>query len=125
MHARCSGTHDPIYGGRGIRVCERWVSFDAFLEDMGRRPSDRHSIERLRVNDGYQPDNCVWATSKVQNRNRRNVPLLTAHGRTQCRSAWAEESGISLATLVNRLRRMSLEEALAIGTGRAPNRVAA
>ena len=60
------------YGERGITVCNRWLeSFENFYEDMGDKPSPNHSIERLDVNKGYSPDNCVWTTTEKQNRNVR------------------------------------------------------
>lgn len=74
MRRRC---HDPKfksypdYGGRGITVCERWLSFANFLADMGRRPSPAHSIERKDNDRGYAPDNCIWATRDAQATNRR------------------------------------------------------
>lgn len=61
-----------LYGGRGIRVCDRWInSFEKFLEDMGKRPSSKHSIDRIEVNGNYEPLNCKWATSEEQSRNKR------------------------------------------------------
>lgn len=58
------------YGGRGIRIAEVWLQFENFLADMGRRPSSTHTLERLDSDGDYTPANCVWATRKVQARNR-------------------------------------------------------
>lgn len=66
-----------LYGGRGITVCERWNIFENFFEDMGRKPSPRHTLDRYPNNDGnYEPGNCRWATYTEQNRNRRNSRMV-------------------------------------------------
>lgn len=84
MKSRCTNANNPgwdNYGGRGITVCERWLeSFPAFLEDMGRRPSERHSIHRVDNDGNYEPGNCVWATAEEQARNKRNSVYIEHNG---------------------------------------------
>lgn len=94
------------YGGRGIKVCDRWMrSFKSFFNDMGNKPSRRHSIERLNNNGDYEPNNCVWDTGKPQCRNRANNVLLTLNGRTLCIAEWSEKITVRCSILYGRKRR--------------------
>ena len=79
------------YGARGITVCERWTKFANFIEDMGCRPSKKHSIERRDNNGNYEPDNCYWATPEEQWRNKRNNIHITLNGVTKTAAEWAKE----------------------------------
>lgn len=91
------------YGGRGLKIDERWLVFNNFLADMGERPEGK-TIERIDNARGYFPDNCKWATGSEQARNRRTNHLLTFQGETMPLIAWAERLGISRMTLRSRLR---------------------
>lgn len=96
----------PQYGGRGISMCAAWRnSFDAFLIDMGRRPSAKYSIDRKDNSGNYEPDNCRWATPYIQANNKRSNRQLTAFGRTQNLSQWAREYGMERTALKQRLAR--------------------
>lgn len=100
------------YGAKGITVCDRWrTSYEAFLEDMGRRPSDKHSLDRIDNSKGYSPENCRWATIKEQARNTSQNRLITVDGVTKTMTEWCEIVGIRVETFYQRLRRGLSEQA--------------
>lgn len=94
----------PNYGGRGVKVCERWQTFENFVADMG-EPLPDQTLDRISVDGNYEPSNCRWATLDEQTRNRRNNRYVTFEGKTQTLVAWSDELGISYWTLHARLRR--------------------
>lgn len=123
MIARCykpSSVSYERYGARGVEVCNRWrfgeggkTGFQCFYEDMGPRPSDQHSNERIKNALGYRPGNCKWATRAEQARNTSQNRWLTWDGRTLTVRDWATEIGMSPTGLVHRLNRgWSVERAL-------------
>lgn len=117
MKHRCynpRATYYAEYGGRGIRVCQRWLdSFDAFLADMGPRPSLAHTVDRIDANGNYEPGNCRWATATEQARNTRSNRMLTWRGKTQSAASWASELGLPAGTIYDRLGLgWSVDEAL-------------
>ena len=110
MRSRCRDSKVQCfngYGGRGIKVCERWdceYGFENFLADMGKRPSADHSIDRIDNNGDYCPEHCRWSTRSEQAQNRRSSRMLTMDGKTQCMSAWAKEYGMTRFLLYSRLK---------------------
>jgi hypothetical protein len=108
MHARCDNPKNKRYadyGGRGIRVCERWHNFVNFLTDMGERPIGK-SLDRFPNNDGnYEPGNCRWA-SRIEQQNNMRSNVYIAVGSTKLTVAQAARSlGIDVSTIHARLRR--------------------
>ncbi len=116
MRQRCSNANAvayPDYGGRGIRVCDRWQVFENFIDDMGKRPPGM-TIERKNNDGHYEPSNCVWATRMEQTRNTRRSCLITFNGETKCLSDWAATLGLDRERIRGRLRLgWSFEEAIA------------
>jgi hypothetical protein len=99
--------------GKGITVCERWLSFEAFFADMGPKPTPQHTIDRIDNTRGYSPDNCRWATHKEQANNKTNNRTVTYEGITQTLMAWAEQLGVDEARIRWRLNRgWPVEDAL-------------
>lgn len=117
IRARCNNPKHQNYkqyGGRGIKMCERWDDYSNFIFDMGPRPTPKHTIERKDNDSGYCPENCKWETRKVQARNTRRTVLVEAFGKKMTAMEWAEETGISYRVIKARLQigAMSVEEAL-------------
>lgn len=118
MRNRCDNpNHDSYlrYGGRGITYDPAWNDFSVFLEDMGKKPTSEHQLERVDNNKNYSKENCIWATRKEQTRNRggkRATRLYTHDGKTMCIKDWAEYVGISSTSMQKRLNnKWPLEKA--------------
>ena len=126
MRQRCNDVNLPTYlhyGGRGIKVCERWQhSFENFYTDMGPRPTPKHTLERIDNDGPYSPENCCWSTRKEQANNRRSCHLVTYNDKTQNLTQWSEETGIKMGTLWHRIvvAQMPLDKAFT--KGRVPRR---
>ena len=121
MRERCNNPNYPRYdnyGGRGIMVCPRWDSFDAFLADMGERPSKLHSIERVDNSKGYSPDNCVWATRHQQSRNTRRNRMVIVDGVAMCVLDACRAVGMNLATFYKRRASLGMTDQEAIETAK-------
>ena len=116
MKQRCLDTSDvdyKNYGGRGVIVCDRWLnSFDNFFEDMGVRPSNIHSIDRIDVNGSYCKENCRWVTIDVQARNKRTNNYIEFNGQKKVLSDWARSIGITPSSLYERLSKYSVSVSL-------------
>jgi len=124
MRQRCTDSGVPSYkdyGGRGIKICERWESFENFFADIGSAPSSKHSLDRFPdVNGNYEPGNTRWATQKEQQRNRRNNIRVTYNGETRCISEWAEIYGMERGLLWRRIVRFHWPVELALVTPALP-----
>lgn len=110
------------YGGRGIKMCEKWVNdFQSFLDCIGRKNHPSDSIDRFPdVNGNYEPGNVRWATPKEQARNKRNNFLVTLNGITKCSAEWEEITGIKSATIRAR-KAMGWSDEKALTTPVGPN----
>ena len=107
MRARCedqAGKSYPDYGGRGIKVCDRWQTFENFLADMGPAPEGM-SIDRVDNDGDYEPSNCRWADRKTQNSNRRSIRWLEHDGKRMSVSDWARHLGVPIQRIKNRVHR--------------------
>lgn len=106
MWSRCRNknlTNYKDYGGRGIKVCERWKKFLNFLEDMGYAPTPKHEIDRKNVNGNYSKRNCKWVTHKQNSRNQRKTTRVRYRGQIKSVSEWCEELGLRRRTVAWRI----------------------
>ena len=87
------------YGGRGIAVCEKWLTFEGFWEDMRVGYSDELTLERTDNNKNYEPSNCRWATNSEQQVNKRSNNLICINGVTKMLTEWSEITGISVGLI--------------------------
>jgi hypothetical protein len=123
MKTRCTnskikGYHR--YGGRGIKVCERWQEFAKFYEDMGASYQQGYTLERVNNDGDYTPENCRWADRIEQAKNTKNTATarrFTYKGVTKTISEWSKETGIKRRTLSQRLLAMHWPIDKALNTG--------
>lgn len=101
------------YGGRGITVCEKWKTFEGFIEDMGKRPSSKHSIERINNDEGYYKENCKWATKQEQVRNRCTNVEFYIDGKRELLKDIMDKKKMTWKTIKNKLSKgMTIKEIL-------------
>lgn len=125
MRKRCNNEKNSdyyLYGGRGIKVCSRWESFEIFYLDMGERPEGM-TLDRIDSNKDYSPENCRWATNIEQARNKRNVRLVTFNGLTKSLHDFCDELKLNYHTINTRLvqQKWTVERALSTPTGKFSN----
>lgn len=122
MKRRCyrqDDHHYGCYGGRGIKVCERWLnSFENFVCDMGECP-EGFSLDRIDVNGDYEPSNCRWTDIYTQSNNKRNNVYLEYKGERKTISVWAKELRINRNTLYSRIHqyKWDIEKAFSVQGG--------
>lgn len=112
MKNRCTREADNAwenYGGRGIKVCDKWLAFAGFLEDMGERPENT-TLDRIDNNGNYEPGNCRWATVKEQSRNRRDNHIVEYNGMKMPLVDACSLSGLPYGTVICRINRYGWNE---------------
>lgn len=128
MKGRClnpNNDHWESYGGRGITVCDRWMSFDNFYVDMGQPPSRDYTIDRIDNNGNYEPGNCRWATKREQSNNTRRTAFVEYAGRNVTFRELEDLCGIPISILRARVVGLNWTVADAISTPYAPRRALA
>lgn len=127
MKYRCSGKSERFnkyYKDKGIVICDRWIGDDGFtnfLEDMGNRPTPKHSLDRIDNNGNYCKENCKWSSSKEQMNNVSTNRLITYNGETKTVSQWADVVGINNKALARRLTSLNWSIEKSLKTPLIPN----
>ena len=115
MKQRCYNKNNPSYhnyGGRGIKICNRWHHFHNFASDMSEKPPN-HSIDRIDNDGEYSPENCRWATKREQQRNRRKPVFVTIEGKEYRAIELADIVGCKTDTIIARAERgLSFDEVM-------------
>lgn len=112
---RCTNPNAPAfkdYGGRGITIDPKWLTYVGFYEDMGDTYQEGLQIERIDNNKGYCKENCKWDTRINQARNTRRNHMITYNGETKCLTDWANDLDLKAANLIWRINHWGVEKAL-------------
>lgn len=116
MKTRCNNPNAENYykyGGRGVRVCNRWNLFCNFYADMGPCPVG-FSIDRIDNDGDYKKSNCKWSSIREQSGNKRSSILVTMNGKTQCLSHWCDELNLKFHTIKQRIRKLGWDRVSAL-----------
>lgn len=111
MLHRCSKTYNTSYknyGAKGIKVCERWHKFENFLADMGKRPSENHTLDRINPKGNYEPSNCRWADWNTQSRNRTNNVNVKINNQTMCSSQAAKFLNVHESKISKLVKKLNI-----------------
>lgn len=126
MLERCRNSHNQAwkdYGGRGIRVCERWHDFSNFNSDMGERPTGG-TLDRIDVNGDYEPSNCRWVSQSINANNRRNNRIIEFRGELATLAQWARKCNLNKGALLYRLAHgWPIEAALTTPSDRSASNI--
>jgi len=114
MKARCYNPNNSgykKYGGKGLGVCEKWVNdFGQFFIDMGKKPTKKHSLDRINGRLGYSKENCKWSTPQEQAQNTTKTRWISYDGVTMCLSEWAEYFNMTTGKLGYLLKKQDISE---------------